>query len=565
MAIKKIYPYFYLVSTFALLFIYIPLDFGIEGDDIYMIDPTLSGRALAEWANASYTSIASQRHFLELSLIALYRICGFSTVLMEKIFISIWVLNGVLFYTLLRKFYKVGPTLLATLLFLMYSGKFEVMAVPSGGMYHVVIGLFLVILLLTFSKILSWPIKMLCVSILLWLSFHLYELLLPIVFLYPIYYWYQEKSTQKNNAYISAIFSFLPLLLALNHLRILASSSAPIWERSGPRSIIELGSSISKIFIINLDALFGLRHWIHLLDSWNGLLHLNKLGGFTQFIWGTIPLVIGVTLGLFICLRLSLAKNKSQEKKNQPNRKNQIAFFVLACYLLLLAHLTSLPVVIDGGFTPSRFTYLPLVGACILLAQLMNIDGWKGRFFIILVFFLIILEGVATRIILFQYSTIAKYDTNIRLEIKKFNLHPKIGDTIYISLPENGLIHHVWKLAPAKFESGQAQSLLLLDFPQFFAEGPLPLGDRLFYRKHVRSQHSSEDIDFLSFLKADSPSPDNLYAFILLSNNQLCGVKNLILVNDQDKVIIKKEISNFPKNSNGCLIDMKFPLEVLKK
>lgn len=547
------YPRLIVVVWCSLIFDFY-FDYGLEGDDIFIIAKPLVD-ALFISAN-SYIDIASARHFLTISLIALYRLCFESVILMQAVFFLAWLVNGFLCFILLNRFYRKEAALLASLFFLVYSGKYEIIPVLSGGMYHFVIALCLCGLLIITSEKLRWSVKMILCSGLLWISMHIYEVLVPLALIIPLYsLYFQRKGVLSRTDFV---WSLMPIGIVAGHIFVLASVAVPIWTRSGRLSLGDYIEAMPRVFSLALDSLLGPRHWDMVLGNWKSLMEFRALDGTSSIFNGTLLLVV-ICVGIFIYIYRG---NKVSENINaSPISRGRNTMLFLAIYLLFVAPLVSAPVAIGQGFVAPRFTYLSSLGLALLSAHLLTLGGWRTRLAIFAVSLLILFEAVALRSILAQYHTAAKYDANIRAQLQEFQIKPNLRDSFYISLPENGLIHKAWRQGFSKFEQGGAQSLLLLDYPELlFQDDLLSLGDRLHYQGSVRSAGTDSDGGFLALLREGAASPDKLHAFILGDDGRLCGVSSVDLVSATGVVIENRVVSNFPAITSACIKKIQLPL-----
>ena len=515
-------------------------DFGLEGDDIFIVSSVLNKVPIGELQELDYFSIASSRHYLIITLILLFHLTGDSPVLMEWIFFGVWLINGCLCFALLNRFFNFWAALLAALFFLVYAGKYEIVPVLSGGVYQFVIAIFLIILLIATSYPRRWIPKALVITLLYWISIHWYELLVPMAPLLFLFYWLGVKKGFYCRSALGWVCAILPLLLTLFHVYVLSNSGAPIWERSGKKAPWEILDKLPHVFFTNYKSILGSVHWRQISDNWQSIVFIGRAGDYPLFIassilMGSLLLLIGIA-GLWRSSSSDIRSSNDQWSKNC-----RVALLALSGYILLVGHLVSWPIMINGDFTPPRLTYVASLAIAILFSFAISF-GPKVSKLVALIFvgLLTFSEAIALKTILFQYSTTATYDSSIRDQLRRFEFKPNAGDTIFISIPENGLIHNVWRQTPAKFQSGGAQSLLVLDNDFLIyseeAKGYL-LHEMILYRSSLRSKGDLNERDFNAISPLLLPSSHKTHFFFLRDDGQLCAV-NKIKIGDGNKNIV---------------------------
>jgi len=560
LSVLKIVPVGILFLAWVGILLFLGPDFGLEGDDQLILSQPYVDIELSALNNFSYLSLAATRKFLILGLIGLFNFAGKNPIFLCWGFLILWLLTSILCFRLLNNFYPSWIALLASLFFLGYAGKFEIVTVLSGGFYHIVLLCQVLILLILVSTYFSWPVKSIFISLLFWISLHFYEILFLTAPLLGIYYFFCTSKKILKSSLSGYIYSALPTVIAITHLLVLRSLPNPIWERSGPQTLYQVLEKIPKIFAINLDAIFGPRHWDIVFRNLNSFYERFQLGMSQEIVYGTI-LIVSITI-LAVGMALKSKETNSNFSCNNVVDFNRLALNVFSVYCIFLATLVSWPVVILGDFTPSRFTYLPSLGLAILFAQFMHLKGWKGLISICFIGLLVLIQFIALRFLLVQYSETAKIDNMIRAQLQAFQLDWKVGDSIFMSLPRQRF-QHQWNEAPSKFGNGNSSiALLLIDYPKLVDDG-LKMGftnDKLLnYSSHMRPLHAESDKSFILFLEPNAPPDNKLYAFILRDDLILCGVPELVFINEQKEVILRKKISDFSKIANVCIAPIYLP------
>jgi hypothetical protein len=451
-------------------FIGVGLKLGIEGDDMFYISPAF--RFYYENADRTYLWTVQLRQVLLTSYIFLYNLVGQSEAAMHGIFAGLWIASGLVCYAFLKKRFSSNAALLPSLLVLGYSGKYEVIGWTSAGLHIFVVLLFFAIGLIALSNKLNLLLKMAVITILYWLSLHFYEILLPLIPLPIIWLAYEVMKGKRRFAWVDALAVSLPIFATVAHIGILASNSKPIWLRSGGGSATDFIAAAPWTLANTLDALAGPRHIELLQTNWEVMRYLTVSQKDLAFGLGSLIIVL-LLATLSFCLRDDGDKSSTRPRQTQY-------WIVLAIWLILIAPLVTIPVVMGMPFAPSRLTFLPSVGVAILLA--VAIDRFDSRALRVISLTFIAAELLALHTILFQYASAAQYDADLRAKLKNLNLHFKAGDSLVLRLAPNDLIYQVWKTVPSKFESGAAQSILLVDHEELlFPDMNYPLHMRLAY------------------------------------------------------------------------------------
>jgi len=547
-----------IVSVWILLVIGLGPDFGLGGDDVLILSQPLREAFLKNAVGSPYISMMQGRGYLLLAYVKIYEHLNYSAIAMQWLFLSLLLINGILFFILLRHFYNVWIALICAIFFMFYANKAEFIVAPSGGLYHLVLGFLLICLIILYETNWSWKNKFFLISFFYWLSLHLYEILILVSPLVPLYFAYITRNDRTSRTLSNWLISFLPIGLGGIHIYLLASSAGPIWNRSGHVTYPGILQRIPEIFYFNLDALLGFRHWEIVKIFVPGFFSLVEKDEYRLVIFFTAALcvvIIIVTLVTILASRLKVELINSKKK----------TFIFFGFYLLLISGLISFPVAKE--FTPERLTYLPSLGLSIILGQIISLRFF-GQGILIGIFGLwTLIEGVSLRMTLFNASEIAQFDNQILKQLSSYNIQPNLGDTIFISTSPRKL-EQVFINQPARFEGGNAQPLLLLLYQDLLRNGmktPIPFHKMINYSTNIRRPpFLNDDPSFLNILKPLAYESGRLYAFNYNTNNQLCEINSLI-TKEEGQVIWKNNFKNLLLEKNQCRINIYIPREIEKK
>lgn len=534
--LRNMHPLYVHIAIFFALFVGLGFNFGIEGDDIFTLSEILRDRMDLAAADRQYLDIARARHFLQWALSHIYILLGKSQILEQWLFISLWtIVNPVLLFLLLKKFAKKEVALIGAVFFLVYAGKFEVTTTISGGLYNFVILIFIVILHVIFSK-LKLATKIAAVLILYFVSFHIYEILLPTTILVPIYFWYESFIQRIKLSRKDILLSLVPVYFAIMHLIIIGTSENPMWNRSGGSlGIVELFALIPGAFIGSINTFVGQRHLSIVVDNLHAIPQLIALN---VGVSSVVSVAIFMFISFVLFIKVSLVPNS---EKDFPFESKKLVFLGLGLFLIFISPLVSIPIFKGAGFVPSRFTYLPALGMVfIFLVVLEQRSRLRTYVFGALISTWILFEAISMRGILFQYSESARLDSHLRTSISAYKLSLRPKDTLFVSMYENGMMHRVLKQAPYKFENGSAQSLLILDNPDLlFDDRSFPLHERLLFRNHLR-RIGEDELTGLLPLVTSFPDLHRVFPFVLTQGEILCGVTKITILNKNKDVLFSE-------------------------
>lgn len=507
---------FVIFTFFCLFFFGNPFNYGNEGDDLLITNPYVQDVFITNSKN--YVSMAQGRSYLLLSMIYLYK--HFGPQLSLVIYLIIWLTNGYLIFVWLNKKFSYWSSILAALFFVGYSSKYEIFVVLSGGMYHTVLMIMLVMLLVLFSNR-QFHTKVAIFTILFWLSLHVYEILAPAAFI-PIIYLLSSKCSlsQERRKYL---LSCLPVCILALHAAILSHVSNPIWNRSESLSLWRVLQSIPKVEWMSINELYGPRHLKMLFLNYEYALDAFNLN--SKFSVNTTVYAVCITIVALICSFLYF-KNKPSIKHNCGEYKQ---YFYISVFLIFICPLVAIPVALNGDTLPPRFTYLPSVGLAVIFAALIQ---WNKRNIVnYALFSWLLFELVSTRSILLQYAISADIDTSIRNGFKDLNNQIQKNDSIALFIDGTKSDFNSLKYAPSKFQNNAAIPLFLIDNPDLVVNDDGSIGyENIKYK--VYFGQLDDGVRFNSYNTEFSiKKVEEHNKYFLYSNNKLSAIGQIDFVN----------------------------------
>lgn len=433
-----------LLAFTVLTYAGIGFNLGVEGDDIFYLSPFLR-----QWQIDRDLGIAQTvalRQTLVNTYILIYETLGQSQQAVHAVFFGLWAISGILCYAVLRRSFSKFAATASALLFLVYSGKYEVLGWASAGLHILVLCLLLLMIIVIQAQNMRFGMKMTIVSGLYWISLLYYEILLPLAPLPLLWWFFVRKKFTLSGA--DGGLAALPLVVTAAHLYVLSTAVKPIWERSGESNIHNISQSIPGTLLKTLDAAFGYRHLSLLYDNWSSSLYLLRNG---------IDLTLALTFVAFACLAIFMVFGFSE---SEAKKTRSTPWLLFSFWLIVMAPVVTSPLVMGMPFTPSRLTYLPSLGAAIILA--VAVDRYRGLLMRGVLMAWILIEVVALHSILYQYATTTLFDDRLRAKIKQFDITFSPGDHILVRTAHNPFIYNVWLTVPSKMDNS-GQSLLLID------------------------------------------------------------------------------------------------------
>jgi hypothetical protein len=534
-------------------------EFGVEGDDVFMLSPQFTQDL---FPMTPYVDIMSKRGYLTPSYRFIVALMGQSTMFTHIFFLILYIASGFLLYFLAKKLFSATASLFAALFFLAYTGKYEVIPVISGGLYIFVITIFIISSIIALSTKFNLWTKSILITFINWLTVHFYEVLLVTTPLYPIITIVYRKFNNKKIFTFDLIATFFPLVMGVIHTWLLGhvgrgNQGLAIWQRvSGLDyySPLVMANQVILSFYYGLDAVFGARHLY--------MLKLN-LGNFRHYLikdpWFAFFSVIFFFLLILFIYRFIFFKSKEQKPKLK-NIKNYLIAIIASLYLIFLTPVVSFPIIRD--FVPSRFTYLSSVGISLLIAALIDMKYYNKYLKIFLPFFagIIFIEALSFSSIIQQYQKSADFDYNIRNQIKSFNPDVKTFDTIFLSYPMHPYMIRFWHEAPSKIDSGGIISPFLIDYNLLYQNDQIPLDKRLIYAKYRRDLGDPDPENYsylLSWYPDWKKNPKKIHPFYADSEYKIYGIRSISVTDSKGKNVDSILFPAFNNIQKDKLIDVK--------
>ncbi|HEY9598667.1 MAG TPA: hypothetical protein V6D33_13455, partial [Cyanophyceae cyanobacterium] len=327
-----------------------------------------------------------------------------------------------------------------------YASKYEITLWNAAGLYLVVGILLFISLIFTFSRLNIW-LRMSLASLFLWISFHIYEILIVIAPAYIFAFLLNCLITRESIKLKNFMPYTFPSIMTAIHLAIMASSPSKVWRRDpnleyDPISLIaRVPGTVSN----GLQTLIGQKHF-----------DLVKENLFFYKNWVVDEQSVSMYLAIFLIgLIVWIFQSSRNDKKRINQQKHEIKYppkqfypiaFLCSVYVILAS--LALNIANDGVVLSSRLTFLGSIGLSVLIALLIEAikDCLKRSCSsklilvsyltsIVLISALVVAESMAFTTIVYQFHTSAQFDNNIRRQIINMDLSVSNKNKVVLFTP----------------------------------------------------------------------------------------------------------------------------------
>jgi len=469
----------------------------VQGDDVFFI-------ARVKPFSLNYFKEIPGRGYLTPFYTLVFDLCGRNTQYTHIFYFTVFALSGCIWYVVLRKILGARAALVGAMFYLAYAGKHETITWISAGAYLIIATVFFLSVWIALSRLNRNPwTAALAITGLNWVAVHLCELLIVAAPLYPVCYWTHARLSGRRPQRAALAATFLPLAMFLTHAGLIylntPKGAPPLWLR-GVNARADAGvlmRAAGNALRISARASVGSDH---------ADLVRHGVKGFLRYVpgsrWKLAMLVLSGTLAAWVLLW----------QRQKPPAGNGLSRAVVVTVLIAGIYLTFLSPLVGSMqfalFMPSRMLTLAGVGLSLLAALLAAVLTSASRARAVLtlpVLLLVGAEAMTMNSILYEHQTSWAYDSRIREQLLASGIRPRLGDTIYLSLPEHPLQTY-WRTGFSQFEGGHAQVLLVLDYGMLLGNYPVPIERRLFLKSVRRSKENALPV-------ATSDLPDRTFAF----------------------------------------------------
>jgi hypothetical protein len=438
-------------------------DITVQQDDVLF----MSHSAINSW---NYFHEARYRAFLTPFYTLIYDINGQDTWRTHLFYFALFVLSALLLYAVLLKLLGAAPALLGAFFYLAYTGKYETVTWMSAGAYLVTANvLFLSVWIALSNRLGPWE-KGGLIAAINWLNVLLCELLIVLAPFYPLLYWLHRRLRRQPIEPRVFAATFLPLLAFLFHVSVIYLSTPKgvplLWQRNGDR----LKESQLNILLAQVRTIFRSG-----LTTGMGDGHFVLLGHGVEGFWKYVPhgayaaiTALGVCAGVAFLLRTAPVI--------RPEKAIMIPLLIVGTYLVLFSPLIGFTA--NPLFVPSRMLTLVGIGLSLLAAAAAS---WAlaSRMAVLRYAIPAVLlavsgaEAMAMNSILYEHETSWAHDSYIRTQLLATGIRPRMGDTIFMSLPVPPLMRDYWRSGFSQFGGGHIQTIMLMDYGMKFYDSEI--------------------------------------------------------------------------------------------
>jgi hypothetical protein len=443
----------------------------VQGDDVWFISHMYVG-------DQTYFGRVASRGYLTRFYSFLFDLCGASTQWTHVVWFVALAISALMLYAIPGKLLGAAPALLASLLYLGYLSKYEILTWLSAGAYGLaaLAGLLSVWIAIS-SRLGPWT-KSILITIVNWLVVHLCEILFTAAPLYPLAVWLHNRLRGQRTTMRALAPTFLPLAMFLCHALLIylntPRSHHPLWYRPQPESM-GMAASLWNGFKLSLDAAVGHRHWRLLIHGLAAFYYFVPIGA-----WTACTGILALAGGLFVVSSAAVVR---------PRKELAVPMAVAGLYLFVISPLIGFST--NTVYMPPRLLTLAGFGlslfagliAAYALASGSRIVRWAISAIMLTT---VCLDMVAMNSLLYEHQTAWAYDSRIQTQLLATRIQPRFGDTIFLSLPQHPL-RPLWKTGFSQFESGYpARLLLALQYGLIAGKFPAPIDQRLVYEREIR-------------------------------------------------------------------------------
>lgn len=479
-------------------------DYGTQGDDFWYFVPP-------KYPAFNYFEYAQGRYFQPLANKFVFDLVGPSQISVHIAFFVLWLLGAIPLFGGLRRSFSLEAAVLGTLFFLCYSGKYEVIGWAAAGLYTIVLGAATMSIWIVQVRSIPFSLRMVAVSLLYWVAMHLYEVLLPLAGLPVLWVLAEAYRTRRPVDWSRFAAALLPVAVSLIHLLILATSPNPIWNRSGDFGIGGLLAAIPETVALSLDQAFGSRHFYLLSQTLSVDQYAFTLWTETRFLYSVLGLlIVAGAIAILLVLRrpVVVASRNSQSADATPRFGERLYWIVAGLWIVAISPAIDMPETIGDWVVPSRLTYLPSLGAAILIACL--IDWTRSRLVTVLVLALCVVEAISLQSLFYQYVKATQYDNDLREQLRSFSLPLKYRDRITLITPYTEYMHRNFPTIPSQMDRWPGVLLILID-----------------NQAVLKGQDSWRPYESLTYavVRPGDPIPDSDYIFRRRDDGSICRVE----------------------------------------
>lgn len=547
-------------------------ELGTRGDDITFIN-TDDGYLLNAERLRNYINMAGGRGYLVVSQRFFYLMLNESESLLHWFHAILFLICGLLFYVVLRRiFLKSTSALISTLLFISYSGKYNVLTWNAAGLYNLVGILFLISMFVYLSQI-NYKLKMLLISLILYISFHLYEVLIVVVVIYPIIYIFENRKDIlgfkslliKTDFY----FSCLPILSSLLLVSIMkiVGGSTPYWTKRDPEQSSSIIAMLRKLIPSIMNGLNNLLFQKH-IDFLGTNLTIYK-----AWVYRVSPISKLFLLASIILLMFWFFTTYRKYKNQDPiaSEQNQINIGLYKKKILLLSAITILMILASFSLNivnvvsvsiPSRLLYMPSLFLAFLIGLFLDylmVGFNQNRMAILTVLFscisIIILESSSLASVIYQHQSAAVFDNQIRQQINQ--IIPKLSsdDIVVVCFPKglerikyNKKNIRVWPYKVSTFLSNGA------DIPLSIDNGIMDFSRLIKYYSIRRAKNESMCKGILEYVQNDDIK-NNIFPLFYDSGN-IKPIQSISWTDPKTKSSTRLKINHFDDYDDYNCLDL---------
>ena len=367
---------------------------GINGDDILHIN-TISLNYLKNGVNSydDFIGLARARGFLSFAYQNIFSFFNQDWQFLLLYAVLLHTLNGLIIFIIFKKIIQNHLSFLLALLYLSYPMQYEVVTWISASLFELCFFLSLICLYLSINTKIKLIFKSVLISILIFIGFHLYEVIIvmtPVLLFFEVN---KNKSADENSA-IHYLTASLPIIImGIYVFAILGAQQSTLSRELGFTELFHLPYLMNSYRLV-FSNLIGWQYLLMIYHNhgvWLNLIYCAAIAGSFYFIYS------GQLLNLKI------------------DKKTILGISLFCIFLLIALPIIYLPSLFNKNWMPSRLTLFPWFAFCLLIIACLAIYKNHAIYFVICL--VIVFNALVMRNIMLSYIGSSIIDNQIGAKI----------------------------------------------------------------------------------------------------------------------------------------------------
>jgi len=441
---------FLLASFSALIFWRVPGVTQYDSDD-YWVTFKLTKLILPHDLE-SYIAFIGGRNFNLYYLQNMFELGKHNTDALTLCGIALFAASTAALYFCLKRTLSAPAALVGAALFLAHGVKWHpILTWNAQGYIPVVFTAVLIFAVLTSRT--KRGVQCAILAPIYWASLHMYEILLLLVPLFPLFWLGPSIAKKRMPAWQDLAYSCIPIAITAAHVFMLSRAPKPLWHRNlamDPDYFSKIPQHVVQLFANGVSQIAGKEHFGNLIISLRNFFRYDVKTDHS--LWFAFALCIASVIISCTLARKPAVANLAQSTSTNHQPFFRWALLLSGLFLAAIGPLLALPCTLE--WVPSRLLFLPSLGFAIFVATALELFARPRIYKVSIAIALIacLIEAIAFANITQQMITASDLDKRISSGLKAIEqLHLRPGDQIFISLPHQERRHTYWRIEPPAF------------------------------------------------------------------------------------------------------------------